>query len=200
MGRDVANVVARFAEGEDLGRLQWEAPRLTFRGALRRVFEGQALFGLRAEQGDLVLADGSRFALGEPQDARWADAIANPPGLLDKLGIKAGMRVGVLAVEDDDFDTALAARAPAVAVLESLDILVWGADSLAELEAIPDLVSRLAPKGALWVVSRKGKAATLKDVEVIAAARVRGLVDNKVCAFFTTHTALRFVRRRNPGD
>jgi hypothetical protein len=50
------------------------------------------------------------------------------------------------------------------------------------------------------VVSRKGKAATLKDVEVMAAARVRGLVDNKVCAFSTTHTALRFVRRRSPGD
>ena len=183
MGTDVSDIAARFPDGPDWGRLQWETHRLTFRGAARRVFEGDSLKGIRAEDGNLVLADGSCFALGAAQAARWADAIVNPPGLLDKLGIKAGMRVGVLAVEDVDFDTALAGRAPAVALLESLDILVWGADSLAELEGIPDLVPRLAPKGALWVVSRKGKAATLKDVEVMAAARVHGLVDNKVCAF-----------------
>ncbi len=196
MGKDVADIAVRFPDGPDRGRLQWEAPRLIFRGAARRVFEGEALNGIEAEDGDLVLADGSRFALGQPQAARWAEAVANPPGLLDKLGIKAGMRVGVLAVDDADFDKALSGRAPAVSVLESLDILVWGADNLSELEVIRDLVPRLAPGGALWVVSRKGKAATLKDVEVMAAARRHGLMDNKVCAFSATHTALRFVRRR----
>jgi len=196
MGKDVADSAARFPDGPDRGRLQWEAPRLIFRGAARRVFEGEALNGIQAEDGDLVLADGSRFVLGQPQAARWAEAVANPPGLLDKLGIKAGMRVGVLAVDDADFDKALSGRAPLVSVLESLDILVWGADNLSDLEAIPDLVPRLAPSGALWVVSRKGKAATLKDVEVMAAARRHGLADNKVCAFSATHTALRFVRRR----
>ena len=196
MGKDVADIAARFPDGPDRGRLQWEAPRLIFRGAARRVFEGEALNGIQVVDGALVLADGSRFQLGQPQAARWAEAIANPPGLLDNLGIKAGMRVGVLAVVDADFDTALSGRVPAVSVLESLDILVWGADNLSELETIPDLVARLAPSGALWVVSRKGKAATLKDVEVMAAARRHGLADNKVCAFSATHTALRFVRRR----
>jgi len=196
VGRDVNDIPARFAHGEEVGRLKWEAPRLIFRSATRRVFDGAALAGIAAHGGDLVLADGSRFTLGEPFAARWAQAIINPPGLLDKLGIKTAMRVGVLAVEDARFDAALAARAPAVADLESLDILVWGADSLAELEAIPSLIPRLSPKGALWIVSRKGRAATLKDVEVMAAARRHGLVDNKVCAFSATHTALRFVRRR----
>jgi len=196
MGKDVADIAAQFPGGPDRGRLQWEASRLVFRGAARRVFEGEALNGIQVVDGDLVLADGSRFLLGQPQAARWAEAVANPPGLLDKLGIKAGMRVGVLAVDDADFDKALSGRAPLVSVLESLDILVWGADNLSDLEAIPDLVPGLAPSGALWVVSRKGKAATLKDVEVMAAARRHGLADNKVCAFSATHTALRFVRRR----
>ena len=49
------------------------------------------------------------------------------------------------------------------------------------------------PNGAIWVVSRKGKAATLRDVDVIAAARASGLVDNKVASFSATHTALRLV-------
>ncbi len=47
--------------------------------------------------------------------------------------------------------------------------------------------------GAIWVVSRKGKAATLRDVDVIEAAKDARLVDNKVCSFSDTHTALRLV-------
>ena len=46
------------------------------------------------------------------------------------------------------------------------------------------------------MVSRKGKAATIKDVEVMAAVKALGLVDNKVVAFSETLTALRFVRRK----
>jgi hypothetical protein len=42
-------------------------------------------------------------------------------------------------------------------------------------------------------VSRKGKAATLRDVDVIEAAKAVGLVDNKVVSFSPTHTALRLV-------
>jgi hypothetical protein len=43
------------------------------------------------------------------------------------------------------------------------------------------------------VVSRKGKAATLRDIDVIDAAKSVGLVDNKVASFSPTHTALRLV-------
>lgn len=57
-------------------------------------------------------------------------------------------------------------------------------------------VRALSAKGAIWIVSRKGEAATVKDVEVMAAAKAFGLVDNKVVGFSKTHTALRFVRRR----
>ena len=70
------------------------------------------------------------------------------------------------------------------------------ADSPAELDRIPELIAALADKGALWIASRKGKAATLKDVEVMAAAKAHGLVDNKVVGFSETLTALRFTRRR----
>jgi hypothetical protein len=52
----------------------------------------------------------------------------------------------------------------------------------------------LTPAGGVWVVSVKGKAATVKDAEVIIAGRAAGLVDMKVTAFSPTHTALKFVR------
>jgi len=196
MGKE-AYVAARFAEGPDEGRLQYEAPKLVFRGAVRRVYEAAALIGIHAEGGDLVLADGVRFALGEPQAARWADAIANPKGRLDKIGVKPGMRVAVLGVADDALAAELATReAPPVNDMAHLDLLFYGADSADDLARIGELVPALAGRGALWVVSHKGKAATVKDVEVMAAAKACGLVDNKVVGFSDTLTALRFVRRR----
>ena len=67
------------------------------------------------------------------------------------------------------------------------------ADSTDELAALADLRAAIRPAGGIWVVSRKGRAATLRDVEVIAAAREAGLVDNKVVSFSDTHTSLRLV-------
>jgi len=195
MGRE-AQVRASLATGADEGRLQYEPPKLIFRGQARRVFEGEALTGVRAEGGDLVMADGSRFALGEKQAAAWARVILHPKGRLDKLGAKAGMRAAVLGVEDAGFVAELADRGVRrTEDLKDLDLLFLQADSSVELERIAGLVGALAPKGAFWVTSRKGKAATVKDVEVMAAAKACGLLDNKVVGFSDTLTALRFVRR-----
>ncbi len=196
MGKDVDDVPARFTDGVDVGRLQWEAPKLIFRGATRRVFQGEALKGLSADGPDLVLADGSRFTLGEVQAGRWAQAILNPPGRLDKLGVKAGMRVAVLGLDDAEFAAELAGRAHLSNEFSELDILVFAADSAEDLARIPELIPMLAGRGALWIVSLKGKLLKLKDVEVMAAAKAHGLVDNKVCAFSETRTALRFTRRK----
>lgn len=196
MGKDVNAIPARFADGVETGRLQWESPRLIFRGASRRVFEGEALKGLTADGGDLVLADGSRFTLGEVQAPRWAHAILNPPGRLDKLGVKAGMKVAILGLDDADFAAELADRAALSNEFSELDILIYAADSADDLARIPQLIPMLAERGALWIVSLKGKLLRVRDVEVMAAAKAHGLVDNKVCAFSDTRTALRFTRRR----
>jgi len=53
--------------------------------------------------------------------------------------------------------------------------------------------TRIVANGAIWVVSKKGKARSLDDTDVIAAAKRAGLVDNKVVSFSDTHTALRLV-------
>ncbi len=115
---------------------------------------------------------------------------------LDKLGVKPGARVAIVGVPDPDLRVDLAARTHDVTVgqpLPETDIVLLAADSQADLAALPVLRAQLVPNGAIWVVSRKGKAATLRDVEVIAAALAVGLVDNKVASFSPTHTALRLV-------
>jgi Protein of unknown function (DUF3052) len=125
--------------------------------------------------------------------------------LLDKLGIRPGMRVAIVGeVEDDDevpeeegpFRARLAERTSDITdghPKPDSDIVLVAADTSAELAALAELRSRIRPAGAIWVVSRKGRAATLRDVEVIAAARDHGLVDNKVVSFSTRRTALRLV-------
>ena len=197
MGKE-ATVTANLPDGPDEGRLQYEPPKLIFRGRERRVFEGAALEGVRADGADLALADGSRFALGEKQAASWAEAILNPKSRMDKIGVKPGMQAAVIGVDDDDLTRELADQgAIPVSAFADIDLLFYAADSEAELAHIPRLAPALSERGAMWIVSRKGKAATIKDIEVMAAAKACGLVDNKVVAFSDTHTALRFVRRRD---
>jgi hypothetical protein len=114
--------------------------------------------------------------------------------LLDKLGIRPGMRVAL--VDEGPFRARLAERTSDITEgrpKPDSDIVLLAADTTDELGALADLRSRIRPAGAIWVVSRKGKAATLRDVEVMAAARENGLIDNKVVAFSTRRTTIRLV-------
>jgi hypothetical protein len=194
MGKE-AHVRARLADGEDEGRLRFEPPKLIFRGKSRCVFQGEALAGVRADGAELVVG-GARFTLGEKPAASWADAILNPKGRLDKLGVKPGKCVAVVNLDDPDFAAELATRVPTTPGTDNIDLLFYGADCPEELARVGELVQRLAARGAIWIVSLKGKLLKVKDVEVMAAAKAVGLVDSKVCAFSETRTALRFTKRR----
>lgn len=116
--------------------------------------------------------------------------------LLDKLGVRPGARVALIDLADAGFRRLLAARTADVTggpPKPGTDLIFLAADSLEELLRLRDLRAALVPNGAIWVVSLKGKAARIRDVDVIAAARSAGLVDNKVVSFSETRTALRLV-------
>jgi hypothetical protein len=121
--------------------------------------------------------------------------------LLDKLGVRPGMRVAIVGDLDADPEAAtireaLADRTSDVAeqsVAPQTDLVILVADSIEELGVLDDLRGHIRPAGAIWVVFRKGTVRTLRDVEVIAAAREHGLVDNKVVAFSRERTAFRLV-------
>src|SRR5512142_2290549 len=116
--------------------------------------------------------------------------------LMDKLGVKPLSRVSVLGVDDQAFWQQLIARGADAIIgrprIES-DLIFFAADSLEALQILDRLKDYLTPNGAIWVVSLKGKAAKIKDTDVISAAKRSGLVDNKVVSFSETHTALRLV-------
>jgi hypothetical protein len=132
------------------------------------------------------------------------DLVSTRP-LLDKLGVQPGARVAILNLAEPWFADLLAERTHDVSagtVEADTDLVFLGAGSVTELAVLEDLRGRIRSNGAIWVVSRKGPAATLRDVEVIGCAIRAGLVDNKVVAFSATHTSLRLVipRRDRPAS
>jgi len=127
------------------------------------------------------------------------DVVSTRP-LLDKLGLRPESRVAIAGVVDADFRRLLDDRTSDVIDLAphdvspaGMDLIFLAADSVDELLRIGVLRGSLVPNGAIWVVSRKGRQATLRDVDVIDAAKSMDLVDNKVVSFSATHTALRLV-------
>jgi hypothetical protein len=124
--------------------------------------------------------------------------------LLDKLGIRPGMRVAIVGALDDDDETPdegpfadrLAERTSDITIgrpKSDTDLVFLAVDTPPELEVLGALRARIRQAGAIWVVSRKGKAATIRDVEVMAAAREHGLIDNKVVSFSARRTSIRLV-------
>ena len=156
---------------------------------MRSAISSDGTLHIEHAKGTLALALGA-------QAAKWADKIANPRSLLDKLGVKPGMRVAVLGVDDAGFRAQLAERTSEIATRTpkaETAIIFLGADALDDLERLASLRAALTRDGAIWVVHRKGKSAPFKDVDVFAAAKRAGLVDVKVAAFSETHTAEKLV-------
>jgi len=115
---------------------------------------------------------------------------------LEKLGVTPGCRVALIGLEDPGLVEELAVFTDDITQgrpkAES-DLVFLAADGPADLDHLADLRASLQPRGAIWVVMRKGRSATLRDVEVMAAGRAAGLIDNKVVAFSATYTSIRLV-------
>jgi Protein of unknown function (DUF3052) len=132
--------------------------------------------------------------------SRPSEPVSTRP-LIDKLGVRPGARVAIVGLgnaglADPGLRGLLAERTTDVTEAEPLpesDLVFVGAESVDDLRRLSDLRSRLRPDGGIWIVFQKGRPATLRDTDVIAAAITGGLVDNKVVSFSETHTALRLV-------
>jgi len=187
----------RFKGEASEGKALLETAELIFRGGFRLKIPFNQVESLEASEAELRVGyDGSVavFELGRNAE-KWAEKIRNPRGLLDKLGVKPGMTVAVLGVEDEAFVAQLRGRVdqPSRELVSGADLVFYEADRVDDLVRLLDLRRAIKPGGGVWVVSPKGKGAVLKDVEVMAAAREAGLVDNKVVSFSDTHTALKLV-------
>ena len=113
--------------------------------------------------------------------------------LVDKLGIKPGQRISVMGVESTEFLIELTTRVPDYSrgkIIKDSDLIFFSAETTQDLTRLKSLAHSIQKSGAIWVVYPKGQK-HIREIDVIAAAKSAGLIDNKVCSFSTTHTALR---------
>ena len=134
------------------------------------------------------------FPVGANVD-RLANKIRKPATRLEKMGIKAGVRVAVVGQQDKSFLDEM--RKTGIPFHDGrpsqpVDVLVLGVKEAADLPQVDELRGRITPEGGLWVVYRKGKKDPSEE-DVLDAGRAAGLKDIKVARFSETHTALKFV-------
>jgi Protein of unknown function (DUF3052) len=116
--------------------------------------------------------------------------------LIDKLGVAPGARVALIGIDDQVFRRALVERTQDITEgdpLPATNLVFLGLEDGAGLGRLPALRERIVANGAIWVVFRKGKAGTIRDIEVMAAGKSAGLVDNKVVSFSAERTSIRLV-------
>ncbi|HKF76286.1 MAG TPA: hypothetical protein VKF59_09100 [Candidatus Dormibacteraeota bacterium] len=119
--------------------------------------------------------------------------------LLDKLGVRPGMRVALagLGPEDGGFRAELALRGAHVVELQDelcgLDLVFYRVDRPEDLRGIRGLRPLIHDAGAIWVLRVKGPGRTVEETDVIETARALDLVDNKIASFSDTLAAMRLV-------
>jgi hypothetical protein len=123
--------------------------------------------------------------------------------LLDKLGVKTGMRMMLVGVEDEPFLQDLGGRGVGVVSGEegssdrdaSYDAIFVAINEPPDLEQLARLRRAVKPNGAVWAVFRKGRK-DFNENDVLRGGLAAGLVDVKVVRFSDTHTASKFVIRK----
>jgi hypothetical protein len=228
MGQE-ARCTVRLRDRAEEGKARLETDELVFRGdkgvrlnvpfkEMRSVEAGDDGLRIEFEDGRAI------FELGG-QAEKWAQRILHPKSLLDKLGVKAGMRVLAWGVEDEAFLADLRGRTDGVEVWEAsysarsfdtsgraarsvvdgmtdggYDAVFVAMDGPQDLDYLAVLKGAIKADGVVWAVFRKGRK-DFNENDVLRGGIEAGLVDVKVARFSDTHTASKFVIRKSerPG-
>jgi hypothetical protein len=114
---------------------------------------------------------------------------------IDKLGLKDGMRVAIVGVDDPWIRQELAERTSDVSESRpkrDTDLVLFGVDSVAALAGLKTLEKFIKRNGMIWAVWPKGQRHIRED-DVRRAAIAHGFVDVKVMAFSETLSGLKLV-------
>ena len=180
---------------QSVGSAHLETKTLIFRGGFRLAIPFKEISAISATDGWMTVAfpgGVASFELGT-RAPKWLKAITQPKPVIDKLGVKPGMSVALIDVDDDKFRSQLAERAEvADGMPQDCDLIFVAAPERAALAKLAALRYHLKPNGALWVLRPKGSP-DLSEMEVLDTGRAAGLVDTKVVAFSAALTATKFV-------
>lgn len=180
------------------GTARLEEKALTFRGDTRLAIPLAIIAEIQAHEGCLSFNAGGRqlvLELGASAE-KWAKRMTSPPSRIEKLGVKAGMRVGLAGLDDPALVEDIESRGAAIASsagAAGLDMIFFAAHALPDLDQLAALAARIQPAGAIWLVRVKGTAAPIPESQSMAAAKRAGLVDVKVVSYSNSHSAEKYV-------
>ena len=189
------------------GKALLETDELIFRGDFRVKVPLSSITEVAAKGSALTLVwPGGKLTLtlGE-QAEKWARAITNPRTVIEKLGVKPGLKVVIVGRFETAFRTeimdALGVK-PGVKPVPGCDLVFCLLVHENDVEKFGDLVPAIAPDGGIWAVYPRGRK-DLSEASVRTAARAAGLVDVKVVRISEKHGALKLVipkAARRPGS
>lgn len=189
-----ANCVATHAGRKSEGKAHLDSNELKFSGEFRLKIP---LNGIRAEakHGELIVESKegrATFALGKDAE-KWALKIRYPKSRIEKLGVKAGHRVSILGIKDEELENEIAsAGAQLTKARKNLDFIFFGTETEDDLVKLSKIAATIIQTGVIWIVYPKG-IKQITEAQVRSSLKTAGLVDTKVCAFSETHTALKAV-------
>jgi hypothetical protein len=196
MGNE-ATCVARIDGKSVEGKALLETGELIFRGAECRVkITFGEMKGVTAASGELRIKTKDRefaFAVGAAAE-KWREKILHPKTRVEKLGVKAGLRLAVIGDVEQEFAKELKqSKAEIVADgAAGVDAVFLFVEGNGDLGNIAKAAQKIKAAAGLWVVYPKGRK-EITESQVLGAGRKAGLKDVKVVGFSATHTSLKFV-------
>lgn len=119
--------------------------------------------------------------------------------LLDKLGVRDGMRVLLAGDVPKHLRSRLAERS-ALEIVERADddpvnlVLFAAADGSRVKAELAGHRARLTADGAIWILTpKRGQPGYVRQEVLIPQGKAVGLVDNKICSVDESTSAIRFV-------
>ena len=114
---------------------------------------------------------------------------------LDKLGVKPGMRVALIGVDERALRRELAERTDDVSEgrpKSGTAMILFGVEGPKDLKRLTTLTRSIERNGCIWAIWPKGQAHVKEDM-IRNAALEQDLVDIKVIAFSETLSGLKLV-------
>ena len=142
-----------------------------------------------------------RFGFARPRpalpDLPPSDGVQPARAVVDRLGVRAGMRVALVGVDDGDLPRLVAERTQKVTTMAPrgpVDMIIYQAEGTFALLRLNELVRSVTDGGALWVLWPRGQE-HITQTHVQRAGHASGLQDVKIASVSDRLSGLKFVRR-----
>lgn len=183
------------------GKALLETDEVIFRGEFRVKVPLNEITTVTSKAGALTLQwPGGKLTLSLGKDAdKWAHAITNPKSVMEKMGVKPGLKVVIVGRFETSFRTEIMDTLgvkPGVRPVPGCDLVFYLLVHENDVHKFEELVPAIAPDGGIWAVYPRGRKDLTEDT-VRAAARGAGLVDIKVVRVSEKHGALKLVIPRS---